>query len=145
MAMPSTMLSVFRRGRGGLGLCLVAWALVCGCISVFVQETYEKADEPGEFVSPVDLALVRPGETTRDELVERLGPPSETTEIGPGHELLTYTYWVRRAEERTVAPFKRSMQITHSVLSLKCDVQDGVVTGVEREVEAPSEAEPQPE
>jgi outer membrane protein assembly factor BamE (lipoprotein component of BamABCDE complex) len=139
---PSGITALPSRGRCLLAPCLLAAImLACGCVSIYVQETFEKASEPGTYISELDLARVKRGVTTRDDLVALLGSPSDATQLGPDHEVLTYTYWVRRSEQRTVAPIKQSVRVTHSVLSLKCDVQRGVVTGVERELVAPNEAE----
>jgi outer membrane protein assembly factor BamE (lipoprotein component of BamABCDE complex) len=125
--------------RLSLALALVFVALAGGCVSVFTQETMQKAGEEGVFVTDVELAEVREGMTTHDDLLERFGPPARVERPEPDVERLVYVYWVRRSEERTVVPIRRSVRVTHAVLTVSYDLRDGVVVAIERQSAAASE------
>jgi outer membrane protein assembly factor BamE (lipoprotein component of BamABCDE complex) len=116
--------------RAGTALAvLVCLALVpAGCSSLRISETLSKVGEPGSPPAGEALEQVTEGETTRDELVALLGPPTSVAGAQDGAEELVYRFLVRRTEEHTVIPVTKSTRVTHMMLVVTFRVADGIVT-----------------
>jgi hypothetical protein len=125
------------RGRIGrmsaalLTLLLVAMA-AGGCIYSHTSEvTISRFRRP---VKEAVLSAATEGQTTRRELLQRLGPPSAVAEGTGGTEVLVYDFLERTDDRTTVMALYSRTERKTKVLRFRFELRDGVVVRAWQEV-----------
>lgn len=62
------------------------------------------AVEQGRRVESTDVSFIQKGKTTKSELVEKLGPPTETAVDSNGRESVTWEYFKSTSDGKTFIP-----------------------------------------
>lgn len=63
------------------------------------------AVEQGRRVESADVSFIQKGKTTKTELLEKLGPPTETAVDSSGKESLTWEYFKSTTDGKSFIPF----------------------------------------
>jgi hypothetical protein len=113
-----------------LSTCLACCALIAaaGCIYV----VHERVHDSGKELTELDLLRVKPGTTTRDELVQWFGPPTTVTRKTDGTEELAYVL-IRQVSIRKTIMVVYQSGSSHTTTDVWLfEVRDGVIQACKR-------------
>ena len=102
---------------------MLLWAV--GCVHVY--SSTQLLDRWGAPVNEEFLAAVKPGETTKEQVVEGLGPPHRSMNVGDGKELLVYSCAEATTSGKTVVLVFQEQHRTTRAVEVCFELKDDVV------------------
>ncbi len=106
-------------------VCLIpAVVLLPGCLVAGSQSTQIS----GQRVEQSSIALVEPGETTEEQIIQLVGVPTRAVELGDNRKVFVYEWTQREASSTRILVLFRGHNSTESRGITNIELVDGIVS-----------------